>query len=330
MTILFVGSRAADFGGGTIKDTNATFFDSNYCSESALVQAIFNIGKAGFFVEHAEAVSGTVWYHFNVYTGSNMSNANVDGYWFDLKDASGTLLGRYNLTDGVHRAQVYGDTTEESVGSMLLAEKTLQTIDVKFTAGANLEMSVYLNGVLQMTATAANTGGLSAPRQINFDHEDMVFSATDTNLRFYYSEFIITDNESTVGWHLATLTPNANGNYTNWDGGFADIQDVNDGLAISVQTANQRQSWTLSSYGGPATTSAVRAVINSFNGNAGAGGTGPQNIAPFIRHASTDVDGSNLTLGQTNMVEYTVNPQTSLAWDTADLATLEVGVISKV
>ncbi len=330
MAILFVGSRAADLGGGTIQDTNSNFYDSNYCSESAEVEAIFIGGASGFSIAHDEPVSGTVWYHFNVYTGSYMASSNVDGYWFDLVDASGTLLGRYNCTDGIHRAQVYGDTTEESVDAMLLAEKTLQTIDVKFTAGANLEMSVYLNGTLQMTATAANTGGLSAPRRINFDHDDFVHSASSHNLKFYYSEFIITDNESTIGWHLATLLPAADGNYNNWNGGFADIQAVNDGLALSVQTTNQRQSWTLSSYGGPASTSAVRAVINSFNGNAGAGGTGPQNIAPFIRHASTDVDGSNLTLGQNVLIEYTVNPQTSLAWDTADLATLEVGVISKV
>ncbi|AID16851.1 hypothetical protein vBDshPR2C_36 [Dinoroseobacter phage vBDshPR2C] len=330
MSILFVGSRASDFGGVAIPETNATYFDSAYSSEAAEVSAIFNVGLTGFQIPHNEAVSGTVWYHFSVYTGTYLTSANNDGYWLALLDVSGSELGRINITDGVYRAQVFGDTTEESLASIAISEATFQTFDIKFTAGANLEMTVYQNGVLQATVTAANTGAKPAPRRISFDHSDMVYSTTANNLKFYYSEVVITDNESTVGWRIATLTPAANGNYNNWNGGYADIVSSKDGLFINSQNTNERQSWTLSAYGGPATTTAVRAVVNTFFGVAGAGGTGPQNIAPFVRHASTDVDGSNMVLGERILVEYTTNPQTSLAWDTADLATLEVGVLSKV
>lgn len=142
-----------------------------------------------------------------------------------------------------------------------------------------------------------------------------------------YSEFIVTDNESTIGWRLATLEPNAAGTYTAWKGVPTNLAVLGDGLSISSDTAGEKESWTLSAYGGPATASGVRAVVNKFFAQAGA--FPPTQIRPFIRHAATDVAGITFTpSGAFHMEVLDNNPQTTLTWDTADLATLEVGVES--
>lgn len=100
-----------------------------------------------------------------------------------------------------------------------------------------------------------------------------------------------------------------------------------DGLGISTPTANLKESWTLSAYAGPATSSGVRAVVNKLLASAGA--SGPTQMTPFIRHAATDVDGAVFTPdGKIHMEVMDTNPQTTLGWDTADLAALEVGVKS--
>jgi len=199
------------------------------------------------------------------------------------------------------------------------------TYDIKVVCdGVNVLVELYQNGVLQIYITYASSIG--TPDRLAFEHYDMVWNTGAKS--YYYSEVIVTDNEPTIGWRLATLDPAADGANTAWVGDYTDIQDLQDGLSISSGVAGEKESWTLSAYSGPATTSGVRAVVNKFLGSTGA--TGPSQITPFIRHAATDVDGATYPMvgGEPILEVLDINPQTTLGWDTADFATLEVGVKS--
>lgn len=324
MAILFVGSRAIDLGGASTKSTSTNTFDATYSSESAQITAPFNGGSSGFTIPHALAASDTTWYHFYVKTGAYMTNSNNDGYWFTIYNDAGDELARWDILNGSGFARVTGDTVVDG-SNISLAENAFVTIDVKVVVGADVTMEIYMNGAIQSTATAANTGGKLGPTSFVMQHEDMVY--TSGGDEFWYSEFVITDNEPTINWRVATMTPAAQGTYDEWNGGYTDIINFGDGLSINSPTPNEKESWTLTAYSGPATSSGVRAVVNSFI--AAAGDVGPSQITPFIRHAATDVDGSVFTPnGGLHVEVLNNNPQTAAAWDTADLAALEVGVKS--
>jgi len=324
MAILFVGSRAIDLGGASFKNTTTNTFDSAYSSESAKITAPSNGGSNGFTVPHALAASNTTWYHFYVKTANYMTSSGNDGYWFTIYNDAGDELARWDILNGQGFAKVTGDTIVEGT-TLSLPENSFVIIDVKVVVDANITMEAYMNGALQSTATAANTAGKLGPTSFVMQHEDMVY--TSAGDEFYYSEFVVTDNEPTLNWRVATLVPAAQGTHNEWNGTYADIVTFGDGLSINSPTPNQKESWTLSVYGGPATTSGVRAVVNSFIGAIGS--AGPTQITPFIRHAATDVDGTPFApTGSLHTEVLENNPQTAAPWDTADFATLEVGVKS--
>ena len=181
------------------------------------------------------------------------------------------------------------------------------TYDVKVvTTGTNVTVEVYQGGVSAASITYASS--LAAPDAISFDHYDI--TTVWNTYYYYYSECMVTDGESTISWRLASLAPSANGTHTDWSGAVADIIHYGDGLGISSSTAGQKESWTLSTYSGSATSSAVRAVVNKFYGSSADGSTYLLTDPPLVMDVLDD------------------NPQTTLGWNTGDLATLQIGVKS--
>jgi hypothetical protein len=324
MAILFVGGRASDLGGVTSPNYSATTFDAAFSTESAQVTPIFNGGAAGFNIFHDAAVSGVTWYHFYVRTPGFLASGNNDGHWFTMYDAANNPIARCDVLDANYRAQVFGDTTEVGT-NFALSENTNITVDVKVEVGANITMEIYFNGGLLSSATAANTGAKPSPTLFAMEHDDIVY--TSSGDEFYYSEVMLTDNENTLGWRLSTLVPGGQGAHADWEGDFSDLVNFGDGTNIGSATPNQKESWTLSAYSGPATSAGVRAVVNAIQGNVGV--SGPTQIAPFVRFGGTDVEQAAYTPDGTSMFQVLdVNPVTGAPWDTADLATVEMGVKS--
>ncbi len=321
MAILFVGSTVADFGGNTIPNTSTNARDPNFTPVGIQITADPDESGSAFNVITPSA-SGDVWLHFYHKTDRFMAYGDRgDGYlwrWF----SGGVEVGRLDLKNDEWFLEGGG----QSIPVTKLLTNINMTYDFKFTQdGTTVTISMYTNGVLE--GSISYLSALGPVDQFNFDHYDLLWNS---GLRtWYYSEVIITDDEPTLGWRLSTLTPNTNGNYNEWAGDVAGVQGVADGQSISSDTPNERQSWTLSTYGGPATSSGVRAVVNKIIASDGAG-SGPSNITPFTRHGSTDHDGTAYSPdGLAKMVILDDDPDTGLTWDTADLATLEVGVKSE-
>ncbi len=327
MTILFVGSSQDEIGGHLVEDTAAGYFDPNFTDRSLKVY-LDGPDQKVFTIRHEEPTSTVTWFHFNCFievpTQTNLSGE--DGWWFSCLDINGNTLFEWQLENGIHYLRVYGDSTQDSP-SVGFPRGSLYKFDVKVTVGSDITVEYYLDGNLQTSVTAANSGGKGKPVQWTFFHDDMVGSYSD-NYYFplYYSEFIVTDNESTIGWRLSSLTPNSQGFHDGWQGGVAEIQQGYDGLLIGSNTAGQKESWNLTAYNGPTSVSSIRAVINKFTANAGE--TGPTQITPFTRIGGTDYDSTVFTPNGNHLDVLDLNPATGLAWDTADLSTLEVGVKS--
>lgn len=319
MSILFVGSAPEDLGGAAIAYTGARCRDPNFTPVASEVKLVQDGGSYPFNVNFAPATD-EVWLHFRLETNRPNYQVNAaDGILWDFYSAN-TRIGYINCSNDEFYFTFGGVSVEISI-----TENIAHTFDFRFFRdGVNYTVDCYQGGALQATATWASA--LPIIDSARFVHSDVVYYPDLYSM--WYSEFIVTDGaESTLGWRVATLEPNLAGTHTAWDGVPANLVNFGDGLGISTPTPNVKESWTLSAYAGPATSSGVRAVVNKLLANTGA--SGPTQMTPFIRHAATDVDGTVFTPnGSIHMDVMDTNPQTTLGWDTADLAALEIGVKS--
>lgn len=325
MTILNVSNLAMDFGGVVTDTTDLDERDPAYSPTGVTMQN----GATSVLGWDDVAVSDDTWVHFRVRTDA-LFNANADGYWLTFQNEAGQDLARVDLTNAAVYAVVYGDSTVNGT-SALLAGSTTYTIDLRLsTAGGNLTFEVYSGGGASpiTSATVANTGGKLGPVHVMFNNNDISGGSTAI---WHYSEFIVTDGEDTRGWRLATLEPNTNGNYNDWNGDVNELGDTDQATSVQSDTTGERQSWNPTAYGGPASPSSIRAVVAKSNSARGITGS-PSQITQFLRIASTDYDGAAQVFStgeQKSVLEiWGDNPDTGLPWDTADLATIEVGLLS--
>lgn len=323
MAILFVGSTPEDLGGVTYANTTTAGRDPDFTPVGSVVSGDFDTYGEGFTVAHAMSAGTVTWYHFLFNTTQGTyHNVYADGHWFRIYSGA-TVVAELNVDNSDWNLTGGGQASAPFTPFVI---NTDVTYDVKVTAdGVNITVEVFINGV--STASITYASALAGTTAISFDHFDIVWNTTSRD--YFYSEVMITDSESTIGWRLASLEPLALGTHTDWDGSITALAVGGDGESLSSDVVGEKESWTLSGYAGPATTSGVRALVNKFFSNAG-GGAGPGKIIPFVRHSATDVEGAAYTPeGAVHMEILDVNPQTTLGWDTADLATLEIGVKSE-
>lgn len=321
MSILFVGSTPSELGGTTSPNTTTNARDPAFTPVGSVVEGIPRSASKGFVINTTPATDD-LWVHFLMHTPVTMAEStNVDGHWFEAF-AGTTSVMKFSYVNAALVATYPGGTT--AVTS--LSPNTTYTVDFRFTrAGTSHTMEYYIGGILQ--ATYAFTSVAESVSRVAFDHLDVHDQLVTQS--WYYSEFIVTDSEPTIGWRLATMSPAADGTYTQWDGNFSGVVEAGDGSTISTDVANERQSWTLGAYGGPATSSGVRAVVNNYFASSGLSNV--LNMVPFVRFAGVDHDGAAFPSPNGTMKQQILdnNPQTALPWDTADFATLEVGIKSE-
>lgn len=325
MSILFLGSSPSDLGGGSIANTGTKARDPALTPVGIRVD--YPMEGNGFAVSFPPA-SSDVWIHFLVHTSLKFgtNNSYDDGYWLRLFNGS-TELFRIDVENGNFTLQ--GGTATPL--TLVVGPDTEYTVDFKLTSdGTTVSAELFFGGVSQGSISYASSSG--PVDRITFDHFDMsndestyYGSIGDGIGSIYYSEFIVTDGEPTLGWRLNSLTPAANGFHNDWNGDFNGVVEFGDGQGISSDIVGAKQSWSLSAYGGPPTAGGVRAVVTKFLGSKG--NRGPQTIVPLVRAGGTDYEGTAITTGEgTFLSVMDVNPSTGLPWDTADLALTEFGV----
>lgn len=325
MAILAVSNLAMDWGGLAEDTTDLLERDPAYSPTG-----IVSLTNTPMSLQPFPAATGDLWIHFKWRMGSQAFAGGSDGHLFSLYMPNGTLVARLDATNGQLRPEVFGDSTVQGP-AINMTSNLVQTLDFRISVDpSSITMDYYIGGggAPVSSATAVNTvGGKTMPVQMTLDLNDISNITQD----FHFSEFIITDNEDTRGWRLATLEPNANGNYNEWLGDIAELGDRDPATSTSSNTGGQRQSWTPTAYAGPTTVSSIRAVIAKAQTARGAGAS-PSQIAQFLRIAGVDYDGANnafLAGERKDIIEvWDDNPATTSPWTTADLATIEAGLLS--
>ncbi|AMO44113.1 hypothetical protein vBRpoSV10_54 [Ruegeria phage vB_RpoS-V10] len=319
MTILFVGNTPEDVGGVTVSTTATTERDALYNTSAISAQVGPYSTPLGI---QLPTTSADMWLHFRQYFTVGMVGGSADGEVLSIYAAGGNKIATIDLLDGTWIPIVYGATTV--TGAAMAMGAGVLTLDIHLEVSTNITLTFYVGGVLMTTATAA-VGAAGPASRIVWSNEDTSSGFENT----YYSEFIVTDGESTIGWRLATLAPDADGTHTAWVGDYAALTTAQDGSTISAATAGLRESWNLGPYNGPVMASGVRAVVSKLFAQKGQ--TGPQHIVPFTRIGGVDYDLSAITPTPLAPIMgiWDNDPSTGVTWNTAALAAIEMGVKSE-
>lgn len=204
--------------------------------------------------------------------------------------------------------------------------------------------TVKVDGITDITLTGidTNTGtaNVGTIRMGVLPSGNITFGGAAAD--FYFDDVVVNDTSGTVAnsWPnqagVQLLTPNADGNYTAWTstGGAVDYTEVDDVAAwgglpdgdtthLSSATTGQRTSVGLTGVTGAGDVLGVMLLTNAASSVATA-----DTMNQFVRVNGTDYDSTAFSPGtsyawRTDIL--TLNPDTSAAWTTAEIETMELG-----
>lgn len=322
MTVLWAGNHLFDFttSNGVVEHTTATYFDSTRVSNS-----LHAPDTAGYLQRNLPTNSGTLWLHFNIYTaGTTVSGTSKA---VEIKDAADNLLLTVEKTGSVQNTAtmtLYGTSNAVSA-TFTVPGGALTAIDIHLThpgSGAAASADIYINGVLTQSVNVVSTNaGFGVPRSILIRPACFRYSGGEGLL----SELFVSTTSS-IGRRLIERKPNTAGAYTDFTGTLSDLGTADVTTGLITDAAAERSSWNPTSWGGA--TTPLSAVILSMRAHREFGA--PSKLAQFLRLGSTDYDGSDVTIGLDTYAQeiWQLNPATSAAWSTSDLASLQGGLKS--
>jgi len=330
MTVLHLGHQATDLAGVSTSDiTTATdAFDSDLDVNG--VKVVVSNEMSHPFALNVDPPTGDLWLQFRFYNPApNYPQFDVpDTPWITFYDASNEVVARLlGYEDKSVKTSAYGDS--QVIGSTTFTKEPSSTnwIDVRVSVGSDITIDLYAEGTLRSTASATNANGKGKPTRVLFNNVDL--HGGSVSFDYYYAHIAVMDDVSTVGRRFARQTPQAAGTYTQWNGSVSSLSDGDILTRMDSDTANQRQSMTLTGPTGPA-----GAPINGVHVKAvaQAGASGPSQLAGSLRMSSTAYDESNQVAPSTApgqmIFSWATNPIDGTNWESADLPS-EIGIVSR-
>lgn len=225
----------------------------------------------------------------------------------------------------IHVLKIYrvgGDVVADQSFPMNINQ--INSVDVRYEeTGSVIKADLYINGGLAASVTYAGNHSWGGPAHITVGAS---FAQDGSFMQI--SEIIIADGD-TRNARLDLLRPVASGGETDWVGTAASLADDDPSSGMTSIAANERQTVTISAYSGAANISTVVIATQAL-----VGANAPQNMRHTVRMATVNYDSSgDLPLGDTlgyGLTDFQINPATSLPWVGGDMASLEMGFISKV
>lgn len=277
-------------------------------------------------------VTGDVtWFHFRLFPTNNELFGNltlISGF-----DTNGVLLfdvrKRDNTSAYILDLILYTeDGGVNQVGLQIYSfnRNRPNDFDLRYEASTDfMSLTLYVNGAQAgETTIAANTPGWGKPVYVNIG---AAFCDTGGNDVMNLSEIIIADGD-TRNARLNLLRPTTEGGETDWVGEATVLSDDDPTTGVTTLAVDQRHTLNLDAYTGAANISAVVIATQSL-----AGVGGPQNMRHTVRMSTVNYDSpSDIPIDPIlhyTLTDFNINPATSLPWEGGDLATMEMGFVSK-
>ena len=274
--------------------------------------------------------TGDVWVGFRYRAPADSGHLiGTDGTFLEFYDASNTLMAivRTERDDEKYHAMAIGDAAVDGASSFIAASGQTYWVDVRISVGVDIIIDFYVDGVLQSSAAAPNTGGKGKPVKCIWKNHGLHDYYTNTTC--YYAHIAVLDGVSTIGRRFARRTPDLVATYDAFSGGVDAVKDGDIATRAASDIAGQRKSFSLAGPTGPAGASAIAGV--HVKQLAQLGTAGPTGVAGFLRIGGVDYDASPGTpspdMASPVYSTWDVNPADSTSWTTAALPT-EVGIVS--
>ena len=320
MTILWAGGEDTDFPTNTFPlNASAGNFRSGYARTA--IQA--STGSAGVYAKGVPFSGGAVtsaWITGRVSSTAFSSGRPLFGLGLSGTDKA-LLVGIGSAANkvGIYRIDGATATAIATETSSSLQNSQINRIDMQvINYGASATVNVYVAGVLALTFT----GNVATTGMTNFDS---VFLGNPTAGTYYYSEFIVAD-EDTRTMNLVTLAPNAAGDANAWTGTYADVDEttISDADALYTDTVGQDAQIALSNL--PAGYWACKAVklaarcSKSSGAVAGSVGLGIKSGGTI----NSETPAAQATAWATRERLLLVNPVTGVAFTQTELDALQL------
>ncbi|EEW24058.1 hypothetical protein [Rhodobacter ferrooxidans] len=327
--ILHLGHQTSDLSGASGRiSTDAAGFDPTLDVNCIKISTLPNAAMA--FAAAWRLPTADLWLGFR-YVAPNQSAhlIGVDGMFLEFYDAAARLVAqiRTRKDDDKYHAQANGDAAVEGASTFIAAIGQPYWIDVRVSVGASITIQFHVDGVLQSTATAANTAGKGRPVQCIW--RNSALHEYYTVAPCYYAHIAVLDGVSTIGRRFVRRRPDLIGAYNQMPGGIEALKDDDPSTRVASDIAGQRLSFSLTGPTGPAGVTSVAGV--HLKQIAQAGSAGPAAMAGFLRIAGADHDAAPGTpspdLPTALYASWGVNPATGLPWTSATLPA-EVGIVS--
>lgn len=326
MTVYAVGAEADTFtfasGQAYGHETTSGRYDSNLSRGAMLVTN----GSTEIYLPFGTSLS-SAWIHMRIYQESLTS-----GTYITLRNAAGTETEYRISTDAsgfwtVARYKTASFTDLATTSSAAITANTLQDIDIFYTRHVSTGVfQVYVNGVSVMNFSG-DTDTESAVAMIRFE-------GLTTNTREMNISQVIVADENTIGWKLATLSPDGNGAQTAWTNDYTAVDEFSYNSADFIETnsTSQTETYTCSNINATYSTYNVKAVAVAMRASNDSG-SAVNDLQAVVRVSGTDYTSSNLSFTkdgteQSKQNVWNTNPATSAAWTQSEVNALEVGVKS--
>ena len=252
--------------------------------------------------------------------------------WIQIKQLDGDPAFRIGLnSDGTWSAYKYSGATwsaalASTAGSVISAGGAQIDIYINVHASTG-EFRVYKDGTEVLTFTGDTSIDNSNFGRVHFKGQ------TGTANELIVSQ-VIAASESTIGWVLATLSPDGNGANTAWTGSYTDIDEfvLDTGDYIEAIATNLVETSTVSNINAAYSTYNVKALAVGVHASNDSGSV-VSDLQAAVRVSSTNYFSPNLSLPKDGLnyskqYIWETNPNTSAAWSQTTVNAVEVGVKS--
>jgi hypothetical protein len=327
--VLHLGHQEADLVGVTGRlSTDAVGFDPAY-DTNAIKITTSETASIPFSASWRPPV-GDVWLGFRYRSPAiSAQSITTDGILLEFLDAANVAVARIRTErdDEKYRAFAMGDTNVDGTSTFQAASAQVYWIDVRISVGASITVQLYVDGVLQSSATAPNTAGKGKP--VRCIWQNFGLHGYPSTTTWYYAHIAVLDGVSTIGRRFARRRPDLVGTYDQFAGGVDAIKDNDIVTRAASDIAGQRLSFSLTGPTGPAGAASIAGV--HVKQLAQLGTAGPTGIAGFLRIGGVDYDATPGTpavdMQSAVYSSWDLNPVDSSPWTAATLPT-EAGLVS--
>ena len=318
---LFASNNLSQFPGATI-NTNEGNFDVNRVPYGL---SFANSSVEASCLPYPRTETNETWIHFQYSVDTTYSNIN--GNILFMRDSSTQIdvlnlvkttnvapFATLSITDGV-------STQTEPVNAPLPSNSDL-SIDIKFEILlTEMKATMWIDGTqVCVVSLQVNQGNVLHPDIMRICGAGLYQGNLPT-----FSEIIIADGD-TRNMRLNMLRPILPGAYSDWEGSILNLADDDNTSGMLSTTAGDKVSYELSAYTG---SNVISGVISVTTGSHGL--NSPENLKHFLRKSAVDYVSADLPVANTlstQVVNWIINPATSLPWTQSDLIDIEFGLES--